>query len=283
MSICQTLEEVEEKLDTSQWVVSLEEAELKLFKEVKQIERRWVTRCEKAGCTAIRIDHEEGKGKALRRGRFVVLVPGSVKLPGIGPVISIIDRWEIELAKLVNAQGKQPTIGTRSASYPVWLGPGPTLSFENKPDYVADKITKTYYKASRSARMTPQAALDLLQKKITEKTDAVKRSEDHSDYQRAEKQRAVLSDLVTCLVTLRTLTDAGDAVEVRASSGRTCKLSVSGKGISFTSTNAIIGLVPCSENIEVIEQDLTERELPHGGKIFHLAGSGLDVVVRPKP
>lgn len=281
--ICQSLDEVYELLDTSKWLVFLGPANVELFNAVKAVERKWVDDCDAAGCDVTRIDAEETKGKAPKRGRYVILVPPGVTLPPTGALKSTIDAWHAALANLAINQNKEITIGSRSAIYPVWLAPdGKDLPLETPPSYCATKVIKTYYRASRSARMTPEAALELIRTKINAKRASIENSKKNSDHPRAELQLKALDGLNNCLAILRTLTDAGDAVEVRIKSGRTCKISVNGPGASFTTTAAVIGLVPCAAGVEIVEHGMRMHDDSSSHKVASLHEAGMDVIIRSK-
>lgn len=280
--ICQSLDEVEKKLDTEQWLVLMTNKERQLFNHLKRVERDWINACGGAGCDVLRLDRPESTNSTrLKRGHFIVLVPPAVMLPESDRVVAAIDMWRDALAELVQAQGKNDHIGIRSASYPVWIGAdGKTdLPLDAMPDYRADRVLKTYYRADRAARMTPDAALDFLRRKILDLDASIAASKANHDHKRVEAQELRMAGLDRCLQRLCKLIDENDAVLVRVPSGRLCKVSVHGADVSFTSTTAVIGLVPCAVDVKIVERDLS-AEVLDGGKVEILKEANLEVVIQ---
>lgn len=175
-----------EKLDTSPYIVSLDDKDARSYLHMREKEDAWLTQCEQAGCTLVR-----SKGR-----QCVVLAPLNILLPELD--LAPYQAWRDTVSALAEAQGKKASVGSRSSTPPTWLtleGQRWPLS-ETRPDYLICSLRYRYTRAARGAKMTADDALDYTQALIVRAEKALESSQRHGQKKRIPAQEQRLERLL---------------------------------------------------------------------------------------
>lgn len=174
------------QLDPTPYIVSLESEHRQLYARMRKTEDAWLQQCEQAGCTIV----------YSQKRQHVVLTPQIMPLPELD--LAPYHAWQETAAMLARAQGKSPTIGTRSSTPPMWL----TLDGQRypladpPPDYLICKLTHRHTRAARGAKMGADETLAYIQGKIHRAEKALKSSTQRSQKKRIPEQEQRLERLM---------------------------------------------------------------------------------------
>ena len=230
-----------EKLATEPWLVQLSSEQRSVYVHLKDAELAWLAALEANGAILI-----PGSGRHV-----AVAVPPDVAIPPWSELALTLDSWGDILRTTAFEQGKEETIGERSASRPVWLGPdGKTdCSIEDAPDYRAARIQFRSYQAYRGTRLAPGDVLDYLRARVQASQAHVEHSLANHNRKRAETQAAKLKNLVDALAAVSALVGADAVVSARVCSGQGFRVHVKGKGVGFSTSLANIALIPATRDV----------------------------------
>ena len=245
---------IHEKLATAPWLVHLSSDQRAMYLHLKNAEIDWLAALEANGATLI-----PGGGRHV-----AVAIPPGVLIPPWHDLAVTLDSWGELLRKSAFEQGKEESIGERSASRPVWLGPdGKTdRPIEDPPAYRAARIQFRSYQAYRGTRLAPDEVLDYL-------TDRIKAAESHVEHslanhnrKRAQAQAEKLKGLAAALGVVSALVGSGDVLSARVCSGHGFRVHVKGEGIGFSASLANIALIPVTEAVLIQPAPTRQRTSP---------------------
>lgn len=200
-----------DQLETKQYIVELDDEAKKVYAEMAETESTWLDECLDAGATVRRIGSN-------RYPRFVVCVPPGVILPDQSEMADTKYRWLEMAQELARQQGKKDSIGTRSASMPVWIGPQDHTVYE-----VRHRSTTAY----RGARLTFDDAVEYIQFVRERQLEKIGIAEAHYKHDRVKGYKALIEKIDLGLSLLRKINPR--QYSARIFSGHACKITVKSK------------------------------------------------------
>jgi hypothetical protein len=263
--VAQTIEEALAALDPSEYLLELDNKQRAVYARLADAEAEYLKAFEKLGASVVRppAKKTERVRHPLHR-RALVVVPPDVGMPSTVELGQRVADWRTVVQEAAHEQRKADTIGTRGATLPVWLGPVDTLFTEPRPSYVAKKITTHLQRAYRGAKLSPEAAQEMLRKRLGKLQLALQYSLAHKKKDRIDRQLKLEDALMGSLEQLSEYIKhrRTDIESVRMYSGDSWRIyirhSPGAVGVINT-TIATIGLVPgdsgtvivpCSESIQ---------------------------------
>ncbi len=268
-----------DKLDNTRWVVNLDDHMRAAYAKMREQEESFLAELAEAGATVLRCEKPATDDAGPSR-RALVLVPPGFKIPAGKKLIACVRTWQDMVSAAAEQQGKEPTVGTRGASLPVWLGPDNTDKpfTQARPAYSAKVVTHHLQQAFRGARLEPDDAMKVLRERLGRAESALQNSEKRGKRDRIERQAQAIADLKNAVVQLTALISQGSIVSVRIQSGLSWRISVRSEDkTSFTTTIATIGLIPAAADVTIKEaptrnlkrEPVEEISLP-GGFVLYL-------------
>lgn len=261
---------VEEKLGTEKWLVDLTKEERSVYMRLRQVELDWLESAKRKGCKLL---HGSSRHVA-------VIVPDGVQLPSFSSLMLVTNEWHTILSNASSAQGKEMTIGERSAKLPVWIGidgKSDIAITSAKPSYLAKRITFRKHRAYRGARLAPGDVIIHLQNRIANYESYIANSYANKNKKRAAGQEAYLKELMDAFVAVRKLVDDGDVVSARLCSGEAFKIHVRGDGFSYSSALATIGLIPAARDVHVAPAPHRDQRETSDDEVMYVANLELTI------
>lgn len=266
-----------EALDPSKYVVSLTKEERGAFFRVISEEQHILSTLKERG--ALVVHPVEDASRRISR-RALVVVPKGVRLPSMAKLETEIGIWRAILEEAAIEQGKEPTVGSRGATMPVWIGPnGETLPLDSgKPAYVATKITTHLQRAYRGARMEPDEALAYLRQRLGNAQKSLAHSQKHYKHDRIPDQEEAIERIDASVAALIARISQKRIVSVRIFSGESWRVNIKHEAATFATTVATIALVPGTTETIIAKAHRRER-MADDVEIERLAG-GVELVIK---
>lgn len=233
-------------LDVTPWVVELDDDTHRAYAVMRIAEEEWLAAAQDAGCSLRALPHDR---------RVVVLVPPDTALPDHAAMAATRAEYAERLQALAAEQGKQATVGARSASMPHWVG-GETPLEANRPPYEATKVTYRTQTAYRAGKLTAEQALDYLRRRRDRQEDVLNNAVEQYRKDRINRLEDRLAAIDQAYQAAADFLQRNTAVNARVVSGVALKITVSGraadgKKVGFTSSLPAIALVPAGPDCVV--------------------------------
>lgn len=267
------------QLDPSPYVVSLTDEERGFYRAMLLDEINYADQLKASGATIL---HPRSYVEPFANGRrTLIAIPPSIEMPDPGAIISSVTAWRAILTAAAEAQGKESTVGSRGATLPIWIAQGGVdVPFtEARPAYTSKKITTHMQRAYRGARLTPEEALEVLQRRLSGKKAALTHSVATSKHDRIERQEKEIEDLEDAVSTLSGYIEEGRSVSLRQFSGDSWRVNVRPTdGLSIATTIATVALVPCDASTIITGAFRRKHAAKEGVETIDLAG-GLELTI----
>lgn len=240
-------------LDVKPWVVDLDDDAYRAYVVMRIAEQEWLAAAQDAGCSLRPLPHDR---------RVVVLVPATTELPPHDHMAATRTEYAERLRALAAEQGKQATVGARSASLPEWVGGGPIGS--ERPLYEAARITWRTQTAYRAGRLTAEEALGYLMGRRNRHEDVLNNAIQQYRHDRVERLEERLAAADQAYQAAADFLQRNTSVNARLVSGVALKITVAGrdlegKRVGFTSSLPSLALVPAAPDCTVEQAPTRNR------------------------
>jgi len=257
-----TLEDIQEKLSTLKFTVALSPSQKAKYAKMVTAEQTFINDLEKNGAIVVHPASSENDDdledseddyvdthnqKKHPKRRTIVIVPPNVVLPPTSNLKEQVDIWRETIEAAAELQGKSKTVGNRGATMPVWIAENGDSQLENKPDYLATKITTRQQKAYRGARVTPKQALLLIGLRRARFEESIKKSSEYRHKERIPDQIIAVKQLKEAEAKLTHYIDRGADASVRFYSGHSWRVHIRHQTGSIDTTVATVALIPGTE------------------------------------
>lgn len=232
-------------LDVTPWVVNLDDNTYRAYAVMRIAEKDWMAAAQAAGCSLRPLPHDR---------RVVVLVPPDTELPPHDQMAATRAEYAEHLRQLAAEQGKEATVGARSASMPHWVGDGPIGA--DRPSYEATRVTWRTQTAYRAGKLTAEEALDYLRRRRNRQEEVLNNAVEQYRKDRIGRLEDRLAAADQAYQAAADFLQHNTAVNARVVSGVALKITVSGraadgKKVGFTSSLPAIALVPAAQDCAV--------------------------------
>lgn len=232
-------------LDVTPWVVELDPDTGRAYALMREAEDAWLQDAEASGCQLHYLPHDR---------RVVVLVPPDTALPDHAAMAATRAEYAERLRALAAEQGKQATVGARSASLPHWIDGSPIGA--QRPPYEATRVTWRTQTAYRAGKLTAEQALDYLRRRRNRQEEVLNNAVEQYRKDRIERLEARLAAVDRAYQAAVDFLQRNTAVNARLVSGVALKITVTGRDaggtkFGFTSSLPAIALVPSGPDCTV--------------------------------